>query len=199
MIPDAAKMLEMARNLESLLDELGWDAAPPGLGYVFCAPDGACTVMPFPIQPVDLSNEGDAVQGLLYLGGHLRYGGPPPLVPEHRLQQFAGLIFAAEAWYADSDLIPDREADPRPLAEIPGARECRFVHLLDCAGRIHYVSRLRGEEPTSETIQPGDPDREVFGNIPVGLRDIMVAIGGQLPRGAMDLDTVAGLAAELQP
>lgn len=186
LLPDEKLMIELVKAVERAQHKQGWDVEA-ALGYVYRRrqDDGAefLAVVPFPRQPQDLTE--DVPEGLMYLGGILRYSeGVPPIVPVRAQKDFAGLLFMAEGY----------EHDPENQAE---KREVRFVEMIDCAGRYYTATRRRGEDDVRWIIrQPRDPELRTVGRVVVGLRDLMVAIGQQLPAGAMDVEAVAEIGVE---
>jgi len=190
MIPDPELMVTLARRIEVQAGKKGWDNMGVGLGLVFARPDGAYS-RPFPLQPDEIDDR-DPIAGLFWIGATLRIRNAPPVMPPEYAAHFAGLMFASEAWFNDDPAL-ERDTDQRALADIPGSLECRFVHIVDCGGRYHVVTRIRGKKPETITVQPGDPDAVVVGRIPVALRAIMLGIAKRLPFGSMDLDAVTSL------
>lgn len=195
MIPDADAMEALARALEEVGHESGWDNQPAVLAVVIGlrADDGdqAYGLLPFPLQPHQVSPE--PAQGLLKITAMLQPGEPMAkfVLPKGTpMDSFAGWGFMCEAWFSD---VPPEDRDQRRLADIPGSQECRIAHVVDCAGRYTAVQRLRGGEPTVDVVQPGAQEWEVQGNIPVALRDLVLAVGMRMPFGSVDLDAVRSL------
>lgn len=191
-------MQMVAEALEQSAAKDGWDQTA-FLGVVFRhrVPVGEMfEVAPFVIQPSAISDQ--PAQALLFLTGKMLTEDPPPLIPPNRQKDFAGVAFLAEGWQriVSHDEMPPPDLEGRSFADIPGSKETRFVHVIDCAGRYYCVNRVRGQAPTSEVATPGGKDIRPMGNIAIGLRDMMVAIGRQLPFGSMDLDAVRSIAAE---
>ena len=198
-------MRNVAKGMEEQFHSRGWDLLPM-LGYVYRAPGLGITpppgmrlstfmVVPFERQPHEVDQ--DVAQGLLRLASVLLYmATPPQLIPREMIRDFAGLIFVSEGWEAPFRSPEERDADKRRAADIPGAYELRCAMILDCSGRVHQAMRVRGEPPVVQTHEPGT---DMSGSVIVALRDLMRAIGKQLPFGSMDLDAVAAIAREDVP
>jgi hypothetical protein len=198
VIPPQVAMLTLAETLEKVADKDGWDQKP-SLSTIYrhsgVAVEGVDAdlfhVIAFPAQPHQISaNPG---QGLMFMAGRMLIGDCPPIIPPHRQNDFAGVAFVCEGWLSFKTL---EERKGRRIADTPDGKEVRFAHLIDCAGRYYHVTRIRGEEPHSEVALPGDTETRVVGTIAIGLRDMMHAIGRQLPLGSMDLDAVRAIGAE---
>lgn len=198
MIPAAEMMLKLAVTIEATAAKRGWDEAPmlavifrqvvPGpRGHLF-------EVVPFPKQPQDISP--DPAQGLLWLAGVMLTENPPPIIPAGRRDDLAGVAFLGEGWMRDDVDTLDGAGRARRFADIPGSKETRFVHLVDCAGRYHFVNRVRGQQPTSLTVNPGDARFGIRGNITIGLRDLLLALAKEMPFGSVDLDAVRTIGTE---
>lgn len=197
VIPDEEVMLEVAKGVEAASGD-EWDE-PSLLATVFRRRVDdvmGMFVYPFAIQPYEIDD--DPAQGLLYLAGRLLTDdNVPPLLPgDDMAKGFAGVLFKGEGWMrAEVDDEARGALGDRRFADIPGSKEVRFVHLVDCGGRYYTVNRPRGEKPETLVIKPGR-ELEVLGNVPIGLRDLLLAFGRQLPFGTMDLDALRGIGAE---
>src|SRR4051794_23674928 len=149
-------MIQFARLLEEDIHKLGWDHSPvlgvviqlaPGLdsrsvgmtrGY------GRFAMTLFPVQPADLP--GPPGEVLSRIGSACQAGRLKPTLPEE-IGSLCGVALVVEAW---SNNTPPDERDGRSLADIPGSKEVRNVTVIDCGGRVYFLERVRGKQPTIE-------------------------------------------------
>lgn len=198
-------METLALAMEEARAKEGWDVEPL-LGIVLRVtpppPDGEMyAVLPFPVQPAQIyPNTGEA---LLYIGSQMNQPDAPKALTPRERRNFAGVLFAAEGWQAPSERARDTAEgrERRRLADIPGSKEIRFIHLLDCSGRYCTVTRIRGEEPKLITIEPDmDPgNMRMEGRVVVALREFLLGVGRNLRPDAMDRDAIAAIAREDEP
>jgi hypothetical protein len=203
MIPDREPMENVLIATEEMMSGQGWDE-PPLLALVLRMPPPpgmaeAFGVVPYVVQPGDLAEA--PVQALLYLGAKLRQEDAPESLPASWRRRLAGVTFAGEGWAADPETY---QPDGPRFADIPGSREVRFVHLLDCAGRYFHMTRFRGSEPEKPWVmEPDDPGAgesvRMSGNVVIGLRDFLLGISKRLPPDAIKRDVIAAIAREDEP
>lgn len=169
MIPSERDMVNLAFAFESQLHKAGWDNVAPALYMIIASDDrSAVHLSATPVQPVDADQ--DPVDGLLLVAKFWASGmmdGELQAMRASAQDSMVGLVFSCEAWASD---VPPEGRDGRDLADIVGTQECRNVFLVDCAGRVVWVERVRGKQPTCEVIEVGRPDSPVArGRIPTAL------------------------------
>jgi hypothetical protein len=178
MIPGERDMLAVVAAIEREYHLEGWDR-PSVLGLVFQEPGGGFGVVPYPVQPADLPFD-NPVEGLLHLAQMLaRWGGASRA---KIADQIAGVWLLSEAW----TLPPEKKRKGVRNVDTPGARECRFVALVDCGGRLYHAFRVRGEDPEAEQVNSGDTRAER------ALRLLLAALASGMSAGSVDVEAVAG-------
>lgn len=182
MIPPPDIMLATALELESAAHGEGWDVLPPTVGCV-ALDDGVPFVFPLSVQPSRLSD--NLPDGFALAVKELRlsksFGSGLPVT-----EDLCGLWLATEAW-AHSDTTVERSR----LADTPGAMECRQILLLDFAGLLHFVIRVRGGGPEAMTCTYDDVAPAVDMAVVVGLRDLALEHALWLPDAAVDIIAVS--------
>ncbi len=202
MIPEEKLIIEMIKAAEAQLDKRGWDGTAPQVTLLFVKDMGAVygvEGLPSPIQPTDLDlqpGEGSAAAiaaiGKMFLEAVDE--GVPPFLSDEAAAEFAGVMVNAEAWFLRS---PYKDLpEPGRIGDHPDAKEARMVQILDCAGRFYQVNRVRGEEPDLLVTAGGDTEVRLVGDVPEGMRDMMLALCRSLPAGGADLEKIAALVQE---
>lgn len=185
-------MRTLAEATERNLARHGWDnmEMTPMLGIVAGVTHGeevAYMTLPFPFQPKVVDPD-EPVAGLVRIGADLLSGQLPMASPPPGLAaDVAGLVFVAEGWM---NTVEPGDRDGRALADIPGSKEIRMVHILDCAGRLHVCRRERGNEPTVATVEFGDGEAEAAGAVVDGMRKVLIWLARAMPLGSVELDKV---------
>src|SRR5688572_18499919 len=198
MMPPAGAVLRLAQELEAIAHKEGWDR-PATLGYVVGVKGEAVGSLPLPVPLQPATLHPDAARGLRLIADSMLIGAkpfagfvelPPGLAPD-----FAGAWFIYEGWGV-APLAPRGQS----IADTPGAMEVRAVMVVDCAGRVTSVARVRGQEPKSAQMKRGDAQWDrIAGPVWESLRDIVLAVGMKLPLGTVDLDAVRAVASAPAP
>jgi hypothetical protein len=195
VIPECEDMIAFTQALEDVGHKGGWDCAP-ALGTASDAVDGYLS-QPFSVQPIDIAVNGDVVTALTRVANAMLKSTNRAREAMGRLRaqdaadSIAGMWFVSEAW--ESRLPQWLRLEGR-IADLPADQriEVRMAVLVDCGGRVYVVKRYRGEEPSTEVIEPGDPDVRVDGRVVTALRRMLVAVGTSMSDGMIDMEKVAG-------
>lgn len=184
MLPEREDMIIFALHLEEIGEANGWDQ-PPVLGITYGLDDGLAS-MPLPAQPVDFAVNGDVVGALMFIGEKMLK--ERRRLPSEFADKVAGVWFISEGWMHRD---PGKWTGGR-ISELPGDQrsEVRTCAMLDCAGRVYFVNRIKGEKPEVEVADPDSATFTTSGNVVDALRRILLAIGKGMSPGMIDVEKV---------
>jgi len=135
----------MLLKMEQAIHRGGWDQ-PPRFGYLTRSPHA----LKFIPMPLNMRGEpGAAIEAAgmdMFHGGAV--GGLLAKVTA-LVTGFYGWAFCFEAWATDT---PSAHRE-RAAADTPGSKEMRGLAVVDIEGRLHELTRIRGEKPRV-TLQP---------------------------------------------
>lgn len=190
MIPEEYLIDFAIRHWEEDENEAGWDE-PAKMMMALMMPGGETfALMPTPVEPSRIDPhlptamrmaadgwESQAVREIMARQDVLRY------------QEVAGYFVCYEAWRT---MTPPDERDYRKVADMPGSVETRTVMGVDCGGRLYYLERVRGQEPTLEIFRAGD-SRMVGGDLSYHLIRLLKASMRFAPADTWDLPALNAL------
>lgn len=160
MIPEAELMAGLVVLLEEELHEQGWDSIPPKIGLAVRTTNGMGAAS-IDLEIPERGGLNEALQETITLA---RLATPNINGDRTQLSAMCGLWLVMEVDPVETD--EDRFS-------FVGDKAYRLAMLLDCAGRMHVVRRLR--------------DGEVSGPVTLGAALSRVAMGGRTVEQIGDL------------
>lgn len=162
--PDRQLVERLLARIESVAHGRGWDQ--PARLYLLCdaraedtdqilraCPRPVLRVGHYAAAPMPDLPDGYASHHLFTLALNLRHSDAAEaeaLLELFRLPGFLGLAMLFETWVRDCTAEEREALGPVRFADIPGSREARNVMAADVAGQDYFVSRKRGDAPTSD-------------------------------------------------
>jgi hypothetical protein len=181
MIPPEEVVRRKLFALERRLNRDGWDQ-PPALYTMHCEGRNVA-IEP---RPGSFPNAGAYVHSLADIFENHAAG--RTLARTLATPSFAGFAVDCESWQYHGNMPPEKR-NGRKLADIPGSVECRDVMAVDVGGRLHWVSRIRGQQPYEPPYAHGGM-LSMSGRMVVALRSMTLSVAKLMPFGTADLDAL---------